>query len=153
MEPQEKNSKTIGFIALALLGVVAGAWALGIQWPSFLKHDLPMVSVKFSPGMVRSHDIYVTNTTGKDLTDVQLDFIVSSTTGGTTVNRQWPTWPLGQTMDVKVAVGDVTDVKTIVLSGAASQGKLKQACTIPVPTSEQEKLSWTLEPVMTDCTQ
>lgn len=84
------------------------------------------VSLQTSEGWLFTHDLYLTNTTGEDLSEVRLRIRVVGEDHSPSIERYWKRWALGERQEISVPVGDVKNIQRIVLSGRADQGRFDQ---------------------------
>jgi hypothetical protein len=84
------------------------------------------VSLQISEGWLVSHDLYLTNTTGEDLTEVHLRVKVVGEDGAPTIQRYWERWPLGGRQSCTVAMSDVKNIQRVEITGRADQGRFDQ---------------------------
>lgn len=82
---------------------------------------LPL-ACRFDPGTLFTHDLYVTNTCGKDLTEVRVAFTLVGEDASPTAQRYWASWPLGVVQHITYPVDSVSNVQRLELSGGADQG-------------------------------
>lgn len=82
------------------------------------------LAYNWSPGTLFTHDLYVTNTCGEDLSEVRLTFTFVGENGSPSVDRYWASWPLGVKKEVSISVDDVRNVQRITVSGRAQEGQI-----------------------------
>jgi hypothetical protein len=131
-----------GFVGLAMWAVVAeessdSAWldsfssdtAAG-SWSLPVPRKQLRLSYEFSEGWLGSHDFYLTNASGQDLSEVNVTVRLIGENGSPSVNRYWSSWPLGGKQHVSVSVEDVKNVQRIAVSGRASEGDISEELTV-----------------------
>ena len=95
--------------------------ASSVPWTPPPKPHLRL-SYKWSSGTLISHDLYVTNSSGKDLTEVHLKVTFVGEDASPTVERYWSSWTLGETRDVEISVDKVHRIQALSIAGSADEG-------------------------------
>lgn len=88
------------------------------------------LSCTLDEGQFISHDVYLTNTSGEDLTEVHLSIELVGENASPTVQRYWSRWSLGVQQDVSVSVDDVKNIQRVYVTGTADQGRISQGIEI-----------------------
>jgi len=121
-----------GLAALPIVGLLvltsSGGCEGEAKGPGFgISASRPLrVSLQISEGWFVSHDLYLTNTTGEDLTEVHLRVKVVGEDGAPTIQRYWERWPLGARQSCTVAMSDVKNIQRVEITGRADQGRFDQ---------------------------
>jgi hypothetical protein len=84
------------------------------------------LSLDLREGWLISHDLALTNTTGEELTEVNLKVRVVGEDGSPVVDRYWAHWPLGAKQVINVPVSNVTNLQRVEVTGSADQGRIDQ---------------------------
>lgn len=80
------------------------------------------LTYRFSPGQFFTHDLYVSNTSGQDLSEVNISFTFVGEDGSPRADRYWSSWSLGEEQHIEVPADSVSNVQRIVVKGRADQG-------------------------------
>lgn len=78
---------------------------------------------RFSPAIFSSHDLYLTNTTGTDLSEVRLRIKFVGENASPEVTRYWASWPLGMSQQITILESEVKNVQRVEVSGEADNGR------------------------------
>jgi hypothetical protein len=119
-------------VALVLGTIVVGLWLIGgVIGPGVGGCDAQLssrlrLSLELSEGWLISHVVTLTNTSGEDLTEVNLSMRTIGEDGSPVVERYWAHWRLGGTQEISVPVSTVTNLQRIELTGSADQGRIDQ---------------------------
>lgn len=84
------------------------------------------LSYGFSEGWLISHDFYLTNNSGEDLSEVNLHITFVGENGSPSVDRYWSAWPLGAKQHVEIPVERVSNVQRIDVAGRAVEGDIEE---------------------------
>lgn len=107
---------------LDLRSDAADLYSKGVSWMKSRQHlD---IEYRFDSGQVISHDLFMTNASGKDLSDVHMSFEVLGDNGPSRLERYWPDWPIGGTKHVQIPVSKIRVIYRIVVDGRTDQGVL-----------------------------
>jgi len=80
-------------------------------------------------GWLISDDIYFTNSSGHDLSEVRVTMTLTGETGATrSVQRYWATWHLGEKQQITISASDsVIKIQRVDLTGSSDQGSISQS--------------------------
>lgn len=90
----------------------------------YVERPKPPLRLKYgwSAGTLMVHDLYVTNTSGEDLSEVHVTVTFIGENATEKVTRYWMNWPLGEKQDVQMSVDKVRNVQRILVQGKCDQG-------------------------------
>lgn len=88
------------------------------------------LTLAFDEGSIISHDVYLTNTSGEDLTEVRLHIQLVGENASPVIDRYWTRWDLGVRQDISIPVEQVKNVQRLFVSGTADQGRIDQGWNV-----------------------
>lgn len=88
------------------------------------------LSYRFSPAVLVSHDFYLQNTSGENLSEVNLRMTFVGEDASPSIERYWANWPLGEHQRLMVSMSTVKNVQRIEVSGRADEGDIEEVLTV-----------------------
>lgn len=82
------------------------------------------LGIALDAGWLVSHDLYLDNLSGYDLSEVKLTITFFGEDASPAVQRYWVKWPLGEKQKISIPVTEVKNIQRVLVEGTAEQGEI-----------------------------